>query len=318
MEHLAEVFAALRGGARTVVWMGASTTQCVGLVHLSGLNARTQVVLADEDVLHGTWQRVRAEKMPRINACASVHAISKAPYNAFSGVKLAVLLAHPTHACAQLAAFLLKDLATCQVVVVWPHGASESEATEWVTRSLKRDGWDRGLATVVPSDPAAADDPWSRVGVELEGTEYFEGERETVLTMPDGRTATVVSSCSRMRGAPPAGVSRDKADFFVAHTHQIDLTYVTKKPRVVCVCEDVVQYLRKSRHWSNQHQLVSLRAACAEFPCFATQHAVMDFPIAPSARIFAAACRAGWQAGATTFRRTSWFPGDQSSQAARS
>jgi cytochrome c553 len=301
----AEVMDALRSGQQTVVWLGAPTAACAPLVHLSGVaGPRTVAVLGDDDVLAGAWEHMRAIKAPSVVGHASVHSTTRMAYGALSGTKLVVVLAHPTHTCAQLLPFQLKELTKCQMVVLWPHAPSAAYAVEWIARRLAREGVHAtGLSRLDTGDA------WARCALEVSqlNNVHYDGEQETHANMPDGRRATVVTVCATCHGKPPANIQPSKRDFFLAHTHHLDAAYAAMAPRVVCACDEVVQYLRKSRHWKSAHQTVTLRAACAEFPNLKLDHAVVDFPVAPEPHEFALACSAAWDAGATSFRRTVWF-----------
>ena len=318
MPSLANVYAAfkaLRQGERTVVLLGESTIVCAALTALSGLGARRAAVVADEDVLRDAWAAMDAVKMPSVLEHATVYPVNKLSYKAFNGVNLVVALAHPTHGLASLAAYQVKELSKCQLGVVWPYASSEADAVDWTARVLQREGV---VAVGTPCHQGELLPRGEETGA-LEDAEYYPGEKRFRVVAPDGRALEVVASCATWKTEPQASLARDKRDFYLAHSNQMDATYAGKPPCVVCACDDVLQYLRKSRHWRGAHQLVSTRSACAELARLELQHKTMDVPFAPSAHAFALVCRSALKAGATTVRRTTWFaPGvDQSSHAGR-
>lgn len=293
---------ALRSGEQTVVCTSLCLAACAGVVALRGAGARRTLITGDEDVLRDTTARMVALKAHDVSEQATVSAL---PTTSFSvkPVDLVVLLAHPTCFTTVPPAALLKALRSSQLLVLWYGAPTHAEEA---VRAL----YHRQAVCFIGGDWRSTDHAyWESAidGVCGHDDVYSTAARTLRKLGPDGAEVVFETYVLLAKCSPPANVAGNKRDFSVAYNNRLDEVVSGLAASVVCCTDDVMQYLKKSRHKCGHHQIVSMRTVCGLAP-LALEHAVAVFPIAPDEKhVFARACSALWAAGVRRFVRTVVF-----------
>jgi len=282
----------------TVVWQNATVdvVACIACLRSGVSGSRKALIIADHDVCMATAQRLGAIKAHDISTQAVM--VASNAYEQVPSADLCILLAHPIYGVTQPTPHLTKIMDGARMVVIWPDCPSADQSTAFLANSLGRGSihlvgthcecW----VSLLAHSACAEDSRFSTIVRVAESAHNYDRLR--------------LESESR-RILNPATVPLAKRDFYYATSNKLDLELsLLLEPHVVVAVEEVLGFLRKSRHASSHHEAVGIRALSGYGP-FSTKLKKALVPCSLDPHSLAVVCRRLIGAGVTTVRRFVFF-----------